>query len=200
MEISNDEYLNRTNNLLERYHGILNQQLEFSHPKLSYLIDKYKINLVNIYNRMTLSLINVNNVKEERLSIINDIYSFFAIYNSKYKTNIQLSNILQSDEEIIKIIDKICNFILDFLFDGFNSEDIDNIEDKDNQGPDNPNDNESDLENESDNEITSNNENIFLKDYINFNDFYPKITKKKEKEHTKKLLEKIMKLRSSLNI
>lgn len=34
MEISNDEYLNRTNNLLERYHGILNQQLEFSHPKL----------------------------------------------------------------------------------------------------------------------------------------------------------------------
>ena len=47
MDISNEEYLHRTNNLLERYHGIINQTLEFFQPKLSYLI----------HNNLTISLI-----------------------------------------------------------------------------------------------------------------------------------------------
>lgn len=115
------------------------------------------------------------------LCILNNIYTFFAIYNSKYKTKIRLKNILQSDKEIIIIIDKICNFNLEFLFDEFISEDIENIEDKDNQDPENPNENESDLENESENLIISDNEDKIIKDYINFNENIIQILLKKGK-------------------
>ena len=40
-DLSQEEYLMRTNNYLERFHCLLNQSLERIHPKISYLIYKY---------------------------------------------------------------------------------------------------------------------------------------------------------------
>ena len=48
-DLSHEEFLNRTNNYLESFHHILNDTLDCYHPKLSFLIDKYKIYLKNTY-------------------------------------------------------------------------------------------------------------------------------------------------------
>lgn len=68
------------------------------------LIDKNKSYLQNVYNKLTLSLINVSNVKEEKLNIITD--TFFSKYNNQYHTKIDFNNIIQSEENILTIIEK----------------------------------------------------------------------------------------------
>ena len=41
-------------------------------------------------------------------------------YNDKYKTKIVFNNILQSSEELIKIIEKISEYCLNITFDDIN--------------------------------------------------------------------------------
>ena len=55
-ELSKQEYINRTNNFIESFHSFFNQKLETYHPKISFLIDKYKEYLISIYNRVKSSL------------------------------------------------------------------------------------------------------------------------------------------------
>ena len=47
-EIKEEEYLFRTNNYLENFHHLLNAAIEVYHPKVSYLIHKYKEYLIMI--------------------------------------------------------------------------------------------------------------------------------------------------------
>ena len=77
-ELSNDEYVLRTNNYIERFHGLMNQSLDAVHPKISFLISKYEIFLKNIYNKITTSLVNKANEKEEKFSVIKDILLFLS--------------------------------------------------------------------------------------------------------------------------
>ena len=49
-EISQNEYLCQTNNFIEKFHRLLNESLEVYHPKISYLIYKFKIYLKSIYS------------------------------------------------------------------------------------------------------------------------------------------------------
>ena len=46
VELTNEEYLNRTNNYIESFHLVLNKILNVYHPKISYLIFKYKEYLI----------------------------------------------------------------------------------------------------------------------------------------------------------
>ena len=95
--LSKEEYINRTNNYLEAFHHFLNEELDCFHPKISYLISKYKIYLVKVYEKIKNSLINKCANKEEKFSIINDIYTFISNFNSKYKTKLDFNIIFQSD-------------------------------------------------------------------------------------------------------
>ena len=71
-DLSQEEFLNRTNNYLESFHHILNDTLDCYHPKLSFLIDKYKIYLKNIYEKIKNSLIVKSEKKEEKFSVVDD--------------------------------------------------------------------------------------------------------------------------------
>ena len=73
IELTNDEFLNRTNNYIESFHSKLNNMLCSYHPKLSYLIEKYKMYLINVYEKINVSLVNKVPQKMEKFSIINDI-------------------------------------------------------------------------------------------------------------------------------
>ena len=53
----------------------------------------------------------------EKFNVVADILNFIKYYNNKYKTKININIILQSDENEKNIINKICNYILEFYFD-----------------------------------------------------------------------------------
>ncbi len=76
IDLSQEEYLMRTNNYIERFQGLLNQSLETINPKISYLIYKYGEYLKNINTKITNSLINKIKEKEDKFSVIIDILSF----------------------------------------------------------------------------------------------------------------------------
>ena len=92
--MNNDEYLNRTNNFIESFHGYMNHKLESFHPKISYLIDNYKEYLVLIYNKIKSCLVNKSEFKIEKFSIVNDIINYIKNMNDKYKDGLNLNNIL----------------------------------------------------------------------------------------------------------
>ena len=73
-ELSNEEYLNRTNNYLESFSGNLNDILQCYHPKISYLISKNKNYIVNVYEKIKCNLLKNNNPNiVEKFSLINDL-------------------------------------------------------------------------------------------------------------------------------
>ena len=123
-DLSQEEYLNRTNNFLESFHGHLNQMLQCYHPKITYLISKYKIYLINIYDKIKSNLFNKNNILfTKKFSVVDDILLFIKNYNDKYHTKINTNLIIQSDENNMKIINKICIYLLDIFFDIYYEED-----------------------------------------------------------------------------
>ena len=52
IELTEKEYLMRTNNYLENFHCLINKSIEVFHPKLSYLIYKYKLFLLGVYEKL----------------------------------------------------------------------------------------------------------------------------------------------------
>ena len=95
----------------------MNSELDVFHPKLSYLIDKYKIFIIKSFNKVKESIINPIPAKNEKFSVVKDILAFFAKYNKQYKEKLDLSKILQGNEEIYNIINKVSKYLLDLYFD-----------------------------------------------------------------------------------
>ena len=114
--MTEDEYLNRTNNYLEYFHHILNSNIEVFHSKLSFLIEKYKSLILSLYNKIKDSIINDIGTKKEKFSIINDIYEYLNNYNKKYSSKINIHNIIQSEKDELKIINKISNYLVEMFF------------------------------------------------------------------------------------
>ena len=65
--------------MFEYFQNLLNQQVEVFHPKMSYLIDKYKLFIINIYNNIKESLIKDSSNENHKFSIIKDIFKFLKI-------------------------------------------------------------------------------------------------------------------------
>lgn len=147
VELTNEEYLNRTNNYIESFHLVLNKILNVYHPKISYLIFKYKEYLIKIYNKIKDSFVNHIPNEKKKFSIINDIYRFIEQYNSKYSTNINIHTIIQGNKEDTEIINKVSNYLLETFFD-YEEENEDNEEDDKNIIQDNNPNNLSDKEEE----------------------------------------------------
>ena len=132
-----------------------------------------------IINKLTLSLINISNisiVKEEKLSIITDIYSFFNKYNNQYHTKIDFNNIIQSDEPILNFIEKISNNVLVLLFDDNYIEENEEVKQVNKISSELQTESKEDIDND---EIIQ--EEREEKDCLEFDEFYPKIIKKKGK-------------------
>ena len=62
-------------------------------------MEKMKIYLLKIYDKVKESIVNKINIKSESFSIINDILDYISCYNKKYKTNINFNKIMQGDDE-----------------------------------------------------------------------------------------------------
>ena len=120
---------------MENFHRLLNESIEVYHPKISYAIYKYKIYLTSIYSKIKDALIKKIPVKKEKFSIIEDITNFISNYNSKYKSNLDIYNIIQGDSDEINLINKVFDYMLN-IFYGYEKEDIENnlnINDNNNQ-------------------------------------------------------------------
>ena len=115
------------------------------------MIEKYKSLIKSLYNKIKESIINNNESKKEKFSIIKDIYEYLINYNNKYKSKINIHLIIQGEKDELKIINKISNYLVEMFF---NIE----VEEKDN-----------DLLNNNINEINSENANSIDE---NFNSQY----------------------------
>ena len=79
------------------------------------MILRYKEFLINIFSKIKSSLVNKLECKNVKFSIIEDILKFIAHLNKKYQEKINLNNVLQGDEETYEIINKTCNYLLDYF-------------------------------------------------------------------------------------
>lgn len=179
-ELDNKELLNRTNNYIESFHSYFNKILETLHPKISYLISKYKEYLLLIYNRVKSSLVNKYEKKIEKFSVVKDIVLFIKNINQKYKDGLNLNNILQGDEENNDIINKVADYLLEFYFDlDLEKNDKDSSIDEDEQdlNSDSEKLNQEDSINKIENMAENDNE------FLNFDETFPlkklKLSKKK---------------------
>ena len=87
------------------------------------MIDKYKKYLKQVYEKIKTSLINPKNLSDkEKFSVVSDVLTFIKKYNEKYNTNIDINLIIQNDDEITNIVNKTCNYILEFFFDIYENE------------------------------------------------------------------------------
>ena len=150
------------------------------HPKNSYLIYKYKILLKSIYLKIKDSLIKEIEVKKEKkFIIIDNIIKFISDYNYKYKTNLNIHNIIQGDSEEINNINNVCDYLLN-LFYGLEKEELENnfnIDENNNQISNDFNENEDlveSLKENSDQSSSDENDNIVY----NSDEFEPKPKRK----------------------
>ena len=188
-EITNDEYYNRTNNYIESFHSYMNNTLDCFHPKISYLIHKYKEYLIKIYEKIKNCFVNKIEIKHEKFSIINDILTFITNYNKKYRTNIDINIIIQSEEEDFNIIIKVCDYMLDLFLDIYEN-DLDLEEKNDNNSLDEEyvsffNANKNEFEDSFKNEESEAKESAEI---INLDEFFPKFKIKKKKRTYKEAI------------
>ena len=172
---------------MESFHHLLNTSLEVYHPKISYLFEKFKSYLIKIYEKIKDSFINRIKIKEEKFSIINDILDYFKIYNRKYKTKINFTNIIQGDNEDNIKISKICDYLLDIFLDIYPEEfeeKIDNLEIEEYENLDDESEDNIYEEDKKDNGIE--NEDKVGDDLLVFDEFYEKKLKKIENRKPKK--------------
>ena len=170
----------------------MNSELDVFHPKLSYLIDKYKIFIIKSFNKVKESTINPMPAKNEKFSVVKDILDFFAKYNKQYKEKLDLSKILQGNEEIYNIINKISKYLLDLYFD-INIDNCEEEEENENKSSDCKQINaeideiiEKDLGKNL--FLDENEENVENINDLNFDEFYP-FDKPKQKNKKRNYLE-----------
>ena len=117
----------RTNNYLENFHHLLNAAIEVYHPKVSYLIYKYKEYLITIYRKVKESLVKNTKIVKNKFSVVDDVLMFISEYNKKYKTKLNIHKIIQSDQDELELINKISDYLLNLIF-GIEKKDLENDE------------------------------------------------------------------------
>ena len=173
----------------------MNKSIEVFHPKLSYLVYKYKLFLLGVYEKFKDAFVMNIIPKKEKFSIIKDIYFFIDSYNQKYSKKIEVNQIIQGDEDDKNVINKITNYMLNLLYHLDISDQNGNSLDQKNKDEierNNNDDNENIIKNyyeeekylkefEENTEVRDENEND---DSFNVDIFYPQNNnKKKEKRN-----------------
>ena len=143
----------RTNNQIELFHRSLNQLIENSHPKISYLLQKLKLIIVNKYNEYLVYDNKNNNEKISKYDLFKDMYNFTVKFSQKYNMNFDLKILMQAENTLNEELNKICNKILDEIFDVAFSENEEEDDDDDNEKI------EEDEEEKDNDNLISNNDN-----------------------------------------
>ena len=115
--IDNSKIKHRTNNQVELFHRNLNQIIENSHPKISYLLDKLKLVIINKYNDYLIFDNKKINIDVKKYDIFNDIFNFVKKFSKKYKLNFNFDLLLQLEENSLNDLRKICDNILEEIYD-----------------------------------------------------------------------------------
>ena len=74
--IGDEKIKHRTNNNVELFHRLLNNTIETKDPKVSFLIEKLKMIIVNKYIAYIIADNKIENSISEKYNIFNDIYNF----------------------------------------------------------------------------------------------------------------------------
>ena len=90
----------RTNNQVELFHRSLNQLIENSHQKISYLLEKLKLLIVNKYNDYLIYAIKINNEKVNKYDLFEDIYNFTVEFSKKYNINFDFNLLIQVENNL----------------------------------------------------------------------------------------------------
>ena len=151
--INDNKIKYRTNNQIELFHRSLNQLIENSHPKISYLLEKLKLIIVNKYNEYLVYDNKINNEKFSKYDLFKDMYNFTVKFSQKYNMNFDLKILMQTENILNEELGKICNKILDEIFDVAFSENEEEEDDDDNEKI------EEDEEKKDNNNLISNNDN-----------------------------------------
>ena len=119
----------RTNNQVELFHRSLNQLIENGHPKISYLLEKLKLLIVNKYNDYLIYDNKINDEKVNKYDLFQYIYNFTVEFNKKYNINFDFKLLIQVENNLKDDSKKICDDILEEIFDiSFNENDIEEEE------------------------------------------------------------------------
>ena len=117
----------------------------------------------------TKGLINKVEIKEERFSIIEDIKKFSINYNKKYWNKLDFYENLQGDEDNNNIIIKVCDYVLEIIYENNPNYYLDESIDDSDLNEDEHCFNE--YENQEENE-----------EMIELNEIFPKIKPKRKKK------------------
>ena len=162
--------------------------MECTHPKDSYLVDRYREYVKLLCNKIKNSLINKANEVKKKFSVIDDIINFITLYDKKYKVDINFNNILQCSDDLNKIIENLSNKSLELIFD-----DNPNFNDfKEHISMLNEEDNDSQYLNDV---VPENGDSIDEDEYININEFYPQKLKKSGKRNYREAFGEEIKLK-----
>ena len=107
----------RTNNNIELFHRNLNNLIENLHPKISYLLEKLKIMIVNKYNEYLVIENKIKPNSKNKYNIFHDIYQFILRFSKKYKLNFDINLIIQDENNTIENLESIFDKLLEDIYD-----------------------------------------------------------------------------------
>ena len=116
LKISEDNYIRRTNNIVECFHKTLNSQISHFHPKISFLVNKLGFFATDAFKKYNASLVGINDETHISYSLSNDIYNFIKTFHSKYGKNFDIITLLENIVEEKSTIYEICKKFLDMIF------------------------------------------------------------------------------------
>ena len=208
--IENEEIKIRTNNVIERFHKKLNDEIYHYHPKCSFLVNELKRITKDYYEKYILLISNKNKIDKEPFNYLaNDIITFIEKFVKVHKENIDIESLIQYLKEDgdyfyklnISILEKIGLFndnIIGTIKDIFiennilksdrNKDNIDeNVQKEDNSDPNSEeeleeiSDEENKIEEIKEKNLSSDEYNLILGDDFILN----KIEKRKNKKKVK---------------
>ena len=114
--LTNGIIYNRTNNIIECFHNILNKLIGTCHPRISILVEKLSEFSIIYYRRYIEKLFIDNSNKNYSQNIFNDILNFLTEFLEKYNNKIDIKLLIQdtgnTKKSLIDITNKIFeNFI-----------------------------------------------------------------------------------------
>ena len=79
-------------------------------------MEKYKFFIKNVYIKIKESLVKEIPNKNNKFSILNDIYNYLFSNNKKYSEKIDLHKIIQGNNEEFEMVNKITKYLTELFF------------------------------------------------------------------------------------
>ena len=103
--INGEEWLSRSNNVLEIYHNKLTYSIEYFYPKMAALVEKLKNIVTEYYSNVKLIETVPDNILNK--NTFDEIYNFILSYNKNNKHGIKIKDLEKLEGELKKNFDQI---------------------------------------------------------------------------------------------